>query len=141
MEPIKISTGKIKIPLLIDDERTVVLEIDPDDLLFYERFYHYYQEVQEKSVYFTERMKSIQAGLPDEDDISNEDFEQQRKLIEETCDFMKEKINGLFGEGTYESIFGTKKNIFAVSEFMTAILPAITTKRKEKIDKFMKLKK
>ena len=124
------SEGVIR--LAIDDDPERVISFVPDDVLFAERFYHLLDALREKEEEYRDRVtvlsenKAVDAyGIP-------ENASAGIALLHEVCDFMRDEIDGVFGEGTSQKVFGEYRSLSMIEQFFKGITPYIQTARKEK---------
>lgn len=131
MDSINIGTTKKRV--CINGDETRVVEFDPADVYFAERFYKIYQDINEKFNEIKARGDEIETRLVSgEADAESEGI----AMIREMCQFMVEKIDYLFGPGTYETVFGDSMNLDAIIAFLEGISPYIFGSRESKVKKY-----
>jgi hypothetical protein len=135
MDSIRIDTGVKKI--LINDGPEFI-EFNPGDVAFAEKFYSLISEFETKMVEYQARSDEIDAnkGVDTHDIPVN--FESRIKLMRDVCEFVREKIDGLFGTGTSQKVFGNALTLDMFSQFFEGITPFIQKARTEKVEKYQK---
>ena len=138
MDNIRINSGLKRI--MIDDDPNRVIEFNPDDVLFAERFYALIKVFQEQEVKFQERVVRIkeneekdQYGIPVN---TQETFD----LVIEVCNFLREQVDRVFGTGTSKTVFGETQSLGMFEQFFTEIAPFIKSSRTEKVAKYTRKK-
>ena len=122
--------------LMINDDPEKVLEFNPSDIVFAERFYRLIQVVQEKEIEFTAKAEAME-DVEGKDLLPN-NFLEQTALMREVCDFVKEEIDILFGEGTSQMLFGDAETLYMFETFFEGITPFMKHARDEKVRKYTK---
>lgn len=131
----KLSISGVK-RLSINDDPNRVIEFNPSDVLFAERFYKVYRDFEAKQTEFLEKSKQLDEkskiltpeGLP-----SN--LEEGVEFLREVCTFMREKIDLLFGEGTSQIAFGDALSLEMIGQFFDGISPYVWSAREAKLEK------
>jgi hypothetical protein len=131
MESIKVNAGIIRLQINDTDD---VLEFNPTDILFAEKYYQIYSEFQSKQQEYLERSAKLDADKDklDENGVPY-NFLQGIELVKEVCGYMSEKIDWLFGAGTCRILFGGAMSIDMISQFFEAITPYIESARNKKV--------
>jgi hypothetical protein len=134
MDSLRIDTGVKRIA--INDDPNNVIEFNPSDVTFAERFYGLIKEFEDKLAEFKTRSEAIDANT--EVDINEIPVNLQDRLIlmREACTFIRVKIDSLFGEGTSQKVFGDTLNLDCFTQFFEGITPFIQTARSEKLAKY-----
>ncbi len=134
MESIRINNGVKKI--MINDDPQRVIEFDPQDILFAERFYTLYGEMQAKQTEFEGREKELRAQVePDENGIPR-NIGALIGHYHEICDYMREKIDLVFGPGTSQTAFGDARNIDMIIQFLDGMTPFVQQTRSNMLEKY-----
>ena len=136
--PVKISTGKVKVSFLVDEDTTPrVVSFDPTDLLFAEKFYRLGKRIGEMEAEFNRKAeeldkdKSVDAnGLP-------ANVEQQIALMKDFVQRMRDEIDVLFGEGTSQAVFGNAYKFEVIGQFLDGITPYFSKTREEKVAPYL----
>jgi len=121
----------------INDNPDNVIEFNPQDILFIERFYAVYREFQAKQVEFDVLSKE----LDDNKNVLAEDglpvnFEAGLKFLKDTCIFVREKIDIVFGAGTSQKAFGDALSLEMIEQFFKGVTPFVWEARAEKVQKY-----
>jgi len=134
MESISIKSGKIR--LAINDDETCVIEFNPSDIAFAERFYALLKEFDHKQAEYRQRAEELDAvaGL-DELGIPKRTPEGLA-LLRDICIYMREKVDYLFGAGTSQKAFGDALEIELFEQFFNGVAPFIQKARSERLKKY-----
>jgi hypothetical protein len=147
VDTINIVTGKKKIAIKRDGIEAGVVEFNPYDVVFREKYYNLLRELNENS----DEIKEILKKAKKIDDNKEVDDNGIRKNIPEEFDLTKEvnrlfceKIDNLFGSGTSEIIRGEfeptleqYKNAPSIyQQFFTAIKPYFEEAAKNAVQKY-----
>lgn len=134
MNGIQINTGVKRI--VINDDPDRVLEFNPEDVIFAEKFYGLIKVFQEQEKEFQRRIAEVQANeAVDELGIplnTSATFE----LVIEICNFLRGQIDVVFGPGTSQLVFGETQSLGMFEQFFSGIAPFITAARAEKVSKY-----
>jgi hypothetical protein len=135
MDSIRIDTGVKKI--LINDGPEYI-EFNPNDVSFAEKFYSLISEFETKMVEYQARSDEIEAnkGLDTHDIPVN--FEARITLMRDVCEFIRERIDHLFGVDTSQKVFGNALTLEMFTQFFEGITPFIRKARTEKVAKYQK---
>jgi hypothetical protein len=140
MDGLKISSGVKRIA--INDDQSRVIEFNPSDVGFAERFYALYKELLSKEGDIIQKSKAF------DDQMTNVDengvpvaVEEMLAFQRETCEYMHAKIDGLFGAGTSLKVFEGAHNFEMIGEFFEGITQFFEGARREKIAKYAKQSK
>lgn len=136
MEDLNLNKSKTLRQFTINGDESKVLEFDPGDALFSEKFYKVIHEVQAEEAIYTRKAKELSEnkeldsyGLP-------QNMGDQISLLLELSNFMRDKIDYLFGEGTSQMTFGESRNLTTIGQFFEGITPAFDEVRGEKVSKY-----
>jgi hypothetical protein len=137
MDSIRIDTGVKRIA--INGDPTRVIEFNPKDVLFAEKYYQMVGEFQNKQEDYSTRAEVLEADA-EVDEIGLPLNTQERlALFREICDWTKEKIDQVFGAGTSEKAFGEALNFDMFVQFFEGVKPFIEEARSEKVQKYSKV--
>lgn len=133
MESIRIDSG-IKRVLINDGPE--VLEFNPSDVLFVEKFYQVVNEFDEKLASFQAR-----ASVLDEDKSTDENglpanVAARIAFLHEVCQFANGKIDFLFGEGTARKLFNGVESLDMIEQFFNGLTPFVQKAREAKVGKY-----
>jgi hypothetical protein len=137
VDALQITTDEKRLPVKRDGKDVGELVFNPADILFAEKFYKIVGEFETKTGEFQSRSDAIEAdggmdahGLP-------LNAPARLALLRETCEFVRGRIDYLFGEGTALMVFGEAMSLDAFSQFFSGITPYIKTTRAEKIAQYI----
>lgn len=132
MDSIKIDTGVKRVQI---NDGPEYLEFNPEDILFAEKFYQLITDFQVKQVEYQKRATAIDAnkelvnGIP-------ANVPEGLAMMREVCEFMRERIDLLFGKGTSQKVFGDTLSIAMYGSFFTQIAPFIQNARAAKLAQY-----
>ena len=127
--------------IAINDDPARVIEFNPDDVGFVERFYALIDYVEAKENEIKEKLEEIRKdqtvssyGMPNS-------IRREVQLTAEMCRYMREQIDNVFGEGSSQTIFGDANVPTMFGEFFAAIGPCISSARSGAVKKYTAKKK
>lgn len=133
MDTLRIDTG---VKHVVINDGPEFIEFNPSDVVFAERFYQLVRDFEVKQVEYKKRAdlidlnnKALPDGIPD-------NFPDSLALMREVCEFMRQRIDGLFGEDTSQRVFGDTLSLNMFEQFFTGITPFIRTARAMKVAKY-----
>lgn len=134
MDSIRIESSKKRIAINDDPQR--VIEFDPQDILFAERFYQLYGEMQGKLAEFEARENELRAqSEPDENGIPR-NIESLIGHYREICDYLRDRIDRVFGVGTSQTVFGEARSVDMIIQFLDGLTPFIQGARSATLKKY-----
>jgi len=123
--------------IAINDDSDRVIEFNPSDILFAERFYHIYQEFEQKQDEYLKRSEELDAQGNDLDEHGMPANTGERlEFMKEVCGFVRGKIDHLFGEGASQKAFGDALSMDMIAQFFEGITPYVEKARTNKITKY-----
>jgi hypothetical protein len=138
MDSIQIVSGVKRIAINDDPER--VIQFNPTDVVFAEKFYALVRDLELKQADFAARAQQI-------DDVKDIDANglpvnlgQRVAFMRETCEYMHEQIDGLFGAGTSFKAFEGVMDIELITQLFEGLTPFVQKARSEKLAKYAKPK-
>lgn len=131
MESLHIDTGVKRI--MVNDDPDNVIEFSPGDISFAERFYALIREFEVKQIDYQARAAVIDANKELDANGIPLNMAAGLAMMREVCEFMRDKIDGLFGKDTSRKCFGDALSLDAFSQFFTQITPFIRSARAGKI--------
>lgn len=131
VDSIKIDSGVKRIAINEDPER--VLEINPGDVAFAERFYDLIQDFEAKQADYEKRAEQIDAVQEVNENGVPENIQERLGFLREICTYMREKIDYLFGDGTSQKIFGDALSLEMIGQFFQGLTPFVEQARAEKL--------
>lgn len=121
--------------IAINDDPNNVIEFNPTDVLFVERFYAMCQEFQVRLEEFDQRYAKLNEVGLDENGMltdANDNFALQKEF----CTYVRGKIDDLFGNGTSQKVFGNALSVDMITDFFEGITPFIWDARNERVKKY-----
>jgi hypothetical protein len=112
------------------------IQFSPDDITFAEHFYQLIQDFQTKQVEYQKRAEAIDANTALDANGIPANVPEGLAMMHEVCDFMRERIDLLFGEGTSQKVFGDALSLGMYESFFQQITPYIQRSRSEKIAQY-----
>lgn len=131
---IRIDSGIKRIT--INDDPNRVIEFNPEDVVFVERFYNLLSEFKSSEKDFLERAKQLDAETEKDEFGAPVNAAERIQLMKDLCNWCKEKIDHLFGEGTSKTVFGDVNNIDMFIQFFEGITPFLESARNKKVNKY-----
>ena len=136
MDSIKITTGAVR--LCINDDPERVIEFNPTDVLWAERFYNLIGELEAKRAELMERAEQLDAAGGTDANGLPTNMGAGLALLRETCEFLRERIDYLFGPGTSQTVFGDAMTLDMFEQFFTGITPYVQSARSGKVERYSK---
>lgn len=129
-------TGRM-LRIAVNDDPDRVISFDPADAMFAERFYSIYREFDGKRAELERRSVELDEGSTqlDENGIPT-NVSEGLAFIREICDFMRNRIDYVFGAGTSQKAFGDSYNIESIVQFFDGMTPFVQKARSEKLLKY-----
>lgn len=128
---INISNGEKRVT--INNDLTRVIVFNPTDVLFAERFYSLLGELKTKLIELDRRGAELSAATKKDEDGMPVNMAEQISLQVETCNYLREKVDIIFGTGTSQMAFGEARNLESFKQLFDGILPFFETVRAEKV--------
>ena len=134
MDNIRIDTGVRRLTINDDPER--VIEFNPEDVLFVERFYALIKTFQEKEVEFQKRVDELSAEEEKDSYGVPVNTQEILEFVIEVCNFLREQIDNVFGPGTSMTVFADTQSLDMFEQFFNGIAPFVQTARTKKVAKY-----
>ena len=141
MEPIKIDTGLLHIPLVRDGKDVGTLDFNPSDQLFAEKFYALIRNVREKQNDLSKKAQELDAVTEADEFGIPTNAGEKLAFQREVCAFIRTELDGVFGKGTSQMVFGDALSLEVITQFMNGVTPFIQAARQEKINQYTPGKK
>lgn len=138
MDSIKIDTGVKRISINDDPGRVIVF--NPSDVAFAERFYRLIGEFQDKQAEYQRRAEELEQNAVVNENGIPSNLAESLALLREACEFLRAKIDDLFGAGTSEKVFGDALSLDAFEQFFEGITPFVQTARSDKMTRYVSQK-
>lgn len=136
MDSLRIDTGVIR--LSINDDESRVIEFNPEDVVFVEKFYRLIKSFEEKEVEYRTRSEEIEKETGLDSYGMPVNTTKRIELMNDLCDYMRGQIDGVFGDGTSQTVFGDTKTLNMFEQFYDGLMPFINKARAKKMDKYRK---
>jgi hypothetical protein len=125
------------IQLAINDDPERVISFAPDDIMFAERFYRLLDALREKETEYRKRAGELSENKAVDDYGIPEMAPAGIDLLRDVCDFMRDEIDKLFGEGTSDKAFGEIRSLDMIEQFFKGITPYIQNARQSKTQRYV----
>lgn len=136
VDTLRIDTGAIRLAINGDENR--IIEFNPEDIVFVERFYSLIKEFESKEVEFREKAEEL-AGNSELDEYGIPvNTGDNIKLVKELCEYLRTKIDHVFGQGTSAKVFENNQTLNMFEQFFTGITPFVQKARGQKLEKYRK---
>jgi hypothetical protein len=136
VDTLRIDTGAVRLAINGDENR--IIEFNPEDIVFVERFYNLIKEFESKEVEFRERAEKLAENSELDEHGIPVNTGENIKLVIELCDYLRKNIDHVFGQGTSAKVFENNQTLNMFEQFFTGILPYVNKARTEKISKYKK---
>lgn len=136
MNTIVIDTGVKEIEIKRDGKVVGTISFNPQDVSFVERFQSLYGELKSKFTEYEKRAKEIDKITAIDKDGIPENAIERLAYMREVCEYMRSKIDNLFGVDTSQKVFGDALNMEVFTQFLNGITPYISKERAEKTEKY-----
>lgn len=121
MGNLKIKSSSNVIRLLINNDKNKVIEFDPEDSSFANRYYTMIANFDQKKDEFIKKAAEIDKI----DEVNSFGIQvktiEENKLIVEMFGYMCEQIDYVFGKGTSEMVFGNVAKLELIDQFLSGI--------------------
>ena len=134
MPGLQIKSGEIVLSINDDPER--VIRFNPHDVNFVERFYNLIAEFETRVTEFENRSKAIDENKEADANGLPLNVPERIQLMREACDYIRGKIDHLFGAGTSQTAFGDVLSLDGFVQFFEGITPHIQQARISKTEKY-----
>jgi len=139
MESIRIDSTKKQVVINDDPER--MIEFDPFDVAFRERFFRLHLDIIIKYKEYSKKFDRIEKYLFELDqDDSDQDILSLNLSEMEICSIALNGIDKLFGDGTSKKVFGDEINVNLIQQFFDGISRYFNDASSEKMTKYINKK-
>jgi len=135
-DTIRVDAGLKRI--LINGDESKVLEFNPLDILFAERFYALIDKFEEKRKEFTARLDKLEEDKTEDEHGLPENLPDSFAIMKEMVGFLHSEIDILFKSGTAEMVFGEHDNLDMIQQFFDGLMPFIEKARTAKVKQYTK---
>lgn len=122
--------------IAINDDLNRVITFNPSDVVFAEKFYNLIGEFETKQVEYSKRFEEIDLDNSVDGNGIPVNSGNKLALLREACEFIRGKIDWLFGDGTSQTVFGDAMTLDMFAQFFDGIKPFIEVARTSKIEKY-----
>ncbi len=119
-------TIKTGLRVVINEDPGRVIEFDPLDVLFVERFYALVRKFDEQEQAYKSRIAECV-----------DDPQKAIDTIKDFYTFLTGEIDNVFGAGTSQKITQGAMDITALEQFFDGIIPIVEQSRAKKVKKYM----
>lgn len=133
MDSIRIKAGVTR--LLINDGPDV-LEFNPSDVLFAEKFYHLVKNFEAKQAEYGARAEEIDQVTDLDDYGLPVNLNERVQFLRDVYEFLHAGIDSLFGNGTSHKLFGDALSLEMIGEFFDGITPFFEKARSAKLARY-----
>ena len=134
MDSLHLNTGGIR--LAINDDPNRVIEFNPEDLSFAERFYSLLSEFEAKEKEYQAQASELNKNTEVDGYGIPKNFGASLDLLHETCTYLRKKIDSVFGEGTSQKAFGTANTLTMFEQFFVGLTPYVQHARDKQVQKY-----
>jgi hypothetical protein len=136
VDSLKISTGEKRIAINDDPARVIVF--NPDDVLFAEKFYNLYAELNTAQKDYQERAKQIDANKALDAAGVPVNVAERLAYLKDINHLLRGKIDDLFGAGTSQKAFGDALSfdMDVYKQFFSGITPFVKSARSAKVEQY-----
>ena len=136
---VTIDTGVKRVCINGDPAR--VIAFNPADVVFAEKFYALMTEFQAKQIEYERRAKELDEGAQTLDANGlPANMGDGLAFLREVCDYMCQRIDGLFGAGASQAAFGDAMTLDMFAQFFAGITPFFESAREEKMVRYLNQK-
>ena len=135
MDSIRIDTG-IK-HIAVNDDPNCVITFNPNDVAFAENFYQLMQDFQIKQVDYQTRADALSDQTALDQNNLPVNLPAGLALLREICEYMRERIDRLFGAGASQKAFGDTLDLNVFEQFFAGMTPIIQAARQEKTARYL----
>lgn len=138
MLKINIDKGATRIPIVRDGEDVGVIAFNANSIEFADGFYNLLKNFDGRMAEFEKKATKLD-GVTKVDEFGFPiNTKEKLQLIKETCEYMREEIDKLFGENTCDIVFGDSNTLDMFSQFFEGVIPYFEKSRSLKIAKYTK---
>ncbi|MDJ0305392.1 MULTISPECIES: DUF6673 family protein [Dehalobacter] len=134
MQSLRIDTGSIR--LKVNDDESRVIEFNPNDLAFVERFYGLISDFEGKEKEYMQKIDILNQNTELDSYNIPKNMGESLALLKEICEFLRERIDHVFGKGTSQAAFGNANTLDMFEQFLNGITPYIQQSRVGKVEKY-----
>lgn len=140
MEPLQITTGEKRIPIVRDGVPVGEIVFNPSDALFAEKFYRLIGNLQTTLGEYKTKANALDDNALDGNGLPL-DMDARVALVKDACLYVRGEIDSLFGPGTSAMVFGDSMVLSAFEQFLSGLVPFIQAARVSKVQQYTKKRK
>lgn len=122
--------------LTINGDKDNVLEFNPSDTIFVEKFSLLVKEFDVQINKYSDEADRLEENPDGIEEV--ELFDLKVQLLKESCHYLRSQIDTVFGEGTSQKVFGDSLSLDALAQFFEGISIFVGNERKQKMAKYAK---
>lgn len=134
MDSIQINTGEKRIAINGDSNNVIIF--NPTDVMFAERFYRLIGSFQKKLTQYQGEARELEKNVSQDEYGIPLNAPELLELTKSGCLFVRSEIDGLFGEGTSQKVFGDTLSMDAFTQFFDGMSPFFQVARSDKLQKY-----
>lgn len=120
--------------ILINDGPNV-LEFNPTDVVFVEKFYKVMGEFEKRLAEYEKRGSELDSAETNAEGIPS-NIKERIDFLHDICHFAFEQIDYMFGEGTSQKLFNGMESLDMVEQFFRGLTPIVQQARQQKVNKY-----
>jgi hypothetical protein len=132
---LRIDDGQIR--LAINDDPDRLISFNPSDVGFAEKFYKLVAEFEARFREYLDRSEKLESNTDLDANGLPANAPERLALLNETCAYVREKIDYLFGAGTSQKAFGDEMVLGQFSQFFAGITPYLQKARAPIVEKYL----
>ena len=136
MDSIKTSTGNKEVSVERDGKIAGVISFNPSDIIFAEKFYGLIGEFENKLAEYQARNDELDADKSVDGNNVPVNLSARLSLLRDACEYIRGRIDHLFGIGTSQIAFGDALNLDMFEQFFNGITPFVQSVRADKIAQY-----
>lgn len=134
---LKINTGFTIIPIERDGESVGSISFNASDAVWVEKLYSLFEKLESKEKEYAKKEEKLAKSTELDKYGIPKNFKGQVALYRESCEYVREEIDLLFGVGTSEIVFGSTNSFEVFNQFLNGITPFVQKTREEKMGKYL----
>ena len=120
----KLTSGKLTIPVERDGQPTGEISFDPQDVAFASGFYAL--------------MEGLEAREKEYAALANAPLKQRLAAMESLCDWLWQQVEATFGHGSPQVLFGEHRSPELFRQFFVEVEPHIRAARSQRLEAYRK---
>lgn len=132
---IAIDVGEIV--LAVNEDASKLVRFNPGDVAFAERFYALTRDFQKKLVEYETRYRVLDKETKVDADHLPVNMDKRIGLMRDICEYIKSRIDSVFGDGTSQAVFGDALTLEMFDQFFEGVSPYFDSARERVTKKYM----